>query len=252
MAIDILPLRLGEMVRPVLLDRRAGIPFIEGAATVVVERLLDVLALLGVLALALTFTDLPDADATIGGWTVDLVVGRNILIAVVLILLLPLLGLLTARKTVLGLVETVTTILPTAVGNRALDWTRTFAEGVRQLSRPGLLLLNCGLSLVIWLVSVCVAWALLQASVWTQLGFIEAAVVTLFVAIALLMPAPAGGLGVFEAGAVVGLALYGVSGDSAALYAVTLHAIHLGTITTLGLVCLVWEGIRWRDLTRTT
>ena len=168
----------------------------------------------------------------------------------VALLLLPIFGLLVARENTLKVVEAVLTVLPEGAGAQALAWTQTFADGVQKISRPKSLLMNCLLSLVIWMVSVLIAWTLLQAFDMNQLGIVEAAIVTLCVAIALLMPAPAGGLGVFEAGAVVGLGLYGVDSDPAALYAVTLHGVHLGTITLLGLVCLLWEGIGWRDLTK--
>jgi uncharacterized protein (TIRG00374 family) len=250
MAVDILPLRLGEMVRPALLDRRAGVPFVAGAATVLVERLLDVLALLSILGLALAFAELPTEGTSMVGWNLDLLLGRNILLGMVALLLLPILGILIARETTLKVVEAVLRLFPGGTGTQALAWTRTFADGVQKISRPKSLLMNYLLSLIIWMVSVLIAWTLLQAFDKTQLGIVEAAVVTLFVAIALLMPAPVGGLGVFEAGAVVGLGLYGVDGDPAALYAVTLHSVHLGTITLLGLVCLLWEGIGWRDLTK--
>ena len=250
MAVDILPLRLGELVRPGLLHRLAGVPFITGAATIVVERLLDVLALLVILGIAIGLTGLPVETASLGGWTIDLEVARGALLLVVALLGLPLTGLVLARSVTLRWAERVLGLLPNVASAPSLRWLNSFADSVEKLGTPRPLLWSGLLSLMIWGVGVLVAWALMQASPQIQLGVLEAAVVTLFVAVALLMPAPAGGLGVFEAGAVVGVGLYGVTGAPAALFAVTLHAVHLGTITLLGVVCLAWEGIPWREVTR--
>ena len=250
MAVDILPLRLGELVRPGLLDRLAGVPFITGAATIIVERLLDVLALLAILGIAIGVTGLPTETASLGGWTIDLEVARGALLLAVSLLGLPLAGLILARTTTLRWAERVLRLLPDMASAPSLRWVTSFADSVEKLGTPRPLLWSGLLSLMIWGVGVLVAWALMQASPQVQLGLIEAAVVTLFVAVALLMPAPAGGLGVFEAGAVVGLGLYGITGAPAALFAVALHAVHLGTITLLGVVCLAWEGIHWRELIR--
>lgn len=67
MLINILPFRLGEFVRPYLLFEREEVPFGSGLATVLVERVLDVMAL-GVLFLGvLLFADVPEFTVTVAG-----------------------------------------------------------------------------------------------------------------------------------------------------------------------------------------
>ncbi|MEE2829976.1 MAG: lysylphosphatidylglycerol synthase transmembrane domain-containing protein [Myxococcota bacterium] len=250
MAVDLLPLRLGEVVRPGLLDRRAGVPFGAGVATILVERLLDVLALLVVLGVVLATAAVPTEPLSLGAWEIDLELARNILAVAGLLLALPVVGLVVAGERSLALLDRLFGVLPAALATRLQALVRSFVEASRSIGRPGILGWAGLLSLVIWLTTALVSWALLEAMGLGQLGLAEAAVLTLFVAVALLMPAPAGGLGVFEAGAVVGLGFYGVTGDPAALFAVTLHAVHLGMIALIGVVCLFWEGIGWRDLRR--
>ena len=76
--------------------------------------------------------------------------------------------------------------------------------------------------------------------------------VTLCIAAALAAPAPVGGFGVFEAGAVVGLLFFGsaaaVTEASAAVYGLVIHLVHFCTILALGLLALAWEGLSWREL----
>ena len=65
LAINVVPLRLGEMVRPYLLTEREGIPFTRGLAAVLLERLLDMVMLL-VMLIGLTWVvDLPDSGVLV-------------------------------------------------------------------------------------------------------------------------------------------------------------------------------------------
>lgn len=250
MATDLFPVRLGELVRPLLLDRRAGVPFGAGMATILVERFLDVLALLSLLLLTLAVAELPSELPELGGWTVDLEAARGILLVAVALLAVPVLGLLIAGDRGTALVERCTGFLPPALQNRIVRLLHSFVDALRAIGRPGVVASAALLSLAAWLASTAVAWSLLEAFGLGQFGAAGAAVVTLFVAVALIMPSPAGGVGVFEAGAVVALLLYGVDASEAAPFALALHGVHLGSITAIGLVCLGLEGIGWNDLKR--
>lgn len=247
MAIDLLPVRLGELVRPALLDRREGLHFGAGIASVVMERLLDVAALLVVLVVALATARLPADPVTVAGWTVDLEAGRSVLAVVMGVLLVPLVLAAGAGDRLASIVGLVTRPLPSGVRALAVRLADSFAQAGRRIGRPSIVAVAAGLSLLAWTASVVVTWGLVQAF-GLDLGPAEAAVVMLFVAVALLLPAPAGGLGVFEAGATVGLSLYAVQASTAATVAIGLHATHVGVITAVGLVALWWEGLGWRDL----
>lgn len=170
------------------------------------------------------------------------------MIAAVALLALPVVILVVDNERAVDILGSLLQSLPSPIRQKIMDPAREFADAVHALGRPPVLLLSAVLSLLIWAITIYVAWALMGAFSFDDLGVIDAAAVTLFVAVALLMPAPVGGLGVFEAGAVVGLGVCGIDEDPAAIYALTLHAVHLGTITILGLVCLTWEGIGWREL----
>jgi glycosyltransferase 2 family protein len=247
MAIDLLPVRLGELVRPALLDRRAGVHFGAGVASVLVERLLDVGALLLVLVVALATARLPAVEVTVAGWTVDLETGRSALLVALVVLSAPLIVAIAAGDRLTRWLEPIVRPLPEAAGGLLVRLASNFARAGRSVGRPSTLAATSALSLLSWTASVGVTWGLLQAF---DLGFgpAEAAVIMLFVAVALLLPAPAGGLGVFEAGATVGLSLYAVEASAAASFAMALHATHVGVISAVGLVALWREGLGWRDL----
>ena len=67
LAINVIPLRLGEMVRPYLLAERENIPFGRGMAAIVLERLLDMLMLLGMLMGLTLMVELPEGGLVIDG-----------------------------------------------------------------------------------------------------------------------------------------------------------------------------------------
>ena len=71
LAINVVPLRMGELVRPYLLTEKHDVPFGTGVAAVVVERLCDILSMLGLLAAVGIFVELPEGGVQFAG--VDLV-----------------------------------------------------------------------------------------------------------------------------------------------------------------------------------
>ena len=71
LAISVMPLRMGEFVRPFLLAERYEVPFGAGMAAVVLERLLDMSALLALLTYVAWFVQVPH-QITVSG--VDLLV----------------------------------------------------------------------------------------------------------------------------------------------------------------------------------
>ena len=67
MGINVLPFRLGEFVRPVLLQSRAGVPFGGGMASIIIERVLDLLSLLLLLLVCLAWAPLPSFEVVLFG-----------------------------------------------------------------------------------------------------------------------------------------------------------------------------------------
>jgi len=246
MSIDVLPARLGEFVRPVLL-RRAGVPFGVGMASIVLERLLDVAILAGLLIGVLTLADLPDLTVTLFGRTLDLArEGRIALLVLMGILGIPAAALLLAGERGVAVAERLARVLPERIAEIGVGLMRAFIEGLRTM---GLAAAGAGtlLTIATWIVNVGVLWCL-AAAVGVEFSAMDATVVTIVVSICLLLPSPAGGLGVFEAGGVAGMLLYIGDHNVAAAFAVTLHAVHVGMIMIPGVLLLPYEGIRFSEL----
>jgi len=258
MGIDLLPVRLGEFVRPVLLQRRAGVPLGAGMATIVAERIMDLIAVQLALLLALAWAELPSVYIPLLGREVNLgVEGRNVALLALAVLGLPAFGLVLAGKRGLAVLQVLARLLPRRLGSLALSLAASFQDALRSIGRPLALFQAAGLTVVAWTLNVLVLWSLLFALGITTLGttgapfgFPEATVVMLVVAVCIMLPAPAGGLGVFEAGGVAGLMIYNVTNDTAGAFAISLHATHVGVIVVIGAVMLAIEGSSWREMWR--
>ena len=251
MAIDLLPVRLGEFVRPVLLQRRAGVPLGAGMATIVAERIMDLIAVQLALLLALASADLPSLHVPLFERTVDLgVEGRAVALAALALLGLPAFGLVLAGERGLRVLRFLARLLPKRLSAIALSLVGSFQDALRRIGQPIALVQAGVLTIIAWTLNVLVLWALLYALNITSLGFAEATVVMLVVAVCIMLPAPAGGLGVFEAGGVAGLMLYGIEQAQAGAFAVSLHATHVGVIVVIGAIMLAIEGTSWGEMWR--
>lgn len=251
MAIDVLPVRSGELVRPLFLRRQAGVPFGAGMATCVVERVLDLLALLLLLLATLALADLPSLVVTVFDRPVDVAVqGRNAVLAAVLFFGLPGVLLVLAGNRGEAALHLAVRPLPEALRRPLVSLSLAYRDGTRAIGKPVLLLQAGALTCAGWVLNVLVQWALMEAFGLSGYDFWQVGFLTVVVAVALMLPSPAGGLGVFEAGAVAGLLLFAVDPSLAAALAVALHAVHTGTFVLLGGIALAAEGLRFSDLWR--
>jgi GTP cyclohydrolase II len=225
----------GEPVQALLLHRRHGVPVPAAAASVGVDRLLDGIVNLSVLALGLA--------VALGGWLPAGVDRIALLLPVLLLLALPLLylGLLAAgRAPLLALIGRLPARLRRHRAIRQFqDVTRAAEQQAAALirRRPGAVLLALAVALA--------GWAGMLAEYGLMLRFLGLAVTPVQVIasvtaarIAFLLPAP-GGLGALEAGQVLvfeSLGLDPALGLSASL-------LIRGRDVLFGLAGLGWAGL---------
>ena len=238
LAINVVPLRMGELVRPYLLSQR-GVPFADAALAVVIERLLDLVALLVLVLVATSWVDAPGwAGRELHVLGVDVVVlGRAAVASSVA------LGLVA-----LGAAHRLARATRGAQPEAASAWRRTLrrlddafvglgARSPRDVAVVVLCtvgswvgsLLACGLTmggfptLEVSAASTLVCWAATVSAV-------------------VLVPTP-GFVGSFEAGAVGALVLLGRDADAARAFALALHGIQLGATLLAGAVGFAVLGV---------
>lgn len=240
---NVLPLRLGEILRAYLLRRKPGIRATATLATIAVERVLDGLTLLSWLVPILLFASTAQALPTAFRVTLQgsaLMFG-GLAIGLVGVVLFPKLAL-----RVLGLLLRP---LPARFSTPALSLAEAFASGFAVLRRGRLLVPLALLSQGIWLgesvLYLFVAWALDLPLSFAALGAAVAAS-----NLATSVPSSSGGIGPFELLARESLVLFGVGTSIAATYAILVHATLLIPVTVAGFLLLLIEGVSLKEALR--
>jgi hypothetical protein len=227
----VLPLRLGELVRPALLGRRTGIGLSPALASVVLERLFDVLfVVLCFLALSVVYP-LPDA-LRVGAWCLALTASSAVAVLVVV---------QHRRRTSERWLQVLLDRLPV----RLARWCRPVAFGVLDgctgLSNARAVLSVCGLSVCLWavigLVFLC---SILALEIPVPLIPATLASVVIVAAFVLLPQAP-GFVGTWQAGCVVALGLFGVPSEMAVGYSMLTWLLSMGVNVATGGFFLVRE-----------
>lgn len=225
MANNVLPWRIGELVRSYVLREREGIATSASLATIAVERICDGLTMLAFLLFASLFIPLDDALRRLA-WGAATIFG---------ILLLALI-LIVASDALRGrLLALATRPLPAALAERLVGLVESFVGGLRILRSGRELAAVAGYSLLAWGLESAMYLAIAPAF-RLPLGPAEALLTTAVANLATLIPSTPGYIGVFETG--VGLVLNGLLGYDRALalsYAIVVHAALYFPITLWGL-----------------
>ena len=257
MANNVLPARLGELVRAVYLSQRekeVSVP--ASIATLSVERLYDGLTLLAMGAVAapilLAAGLFSEASLAYQSTAVILMVG---VIGSFVVALLALTALATSRRAVDWLIA-ATAILPARFRSMAVEVVHGFVEGLATLNSPrkhAILFLG---SLPVWLaeagVYLIVAYSFNLDAWFGSFWLLAAAILLVTVTSNLVtaVPASIGGIGPFEVVAQQTLVALGIGAAAAAAYTVAVHLIALWLpVNIAGLALLFWHNLSLRRLT---
>lgn len=234
----ILPARAGEFVRPLYLSVRTPVPFSTALSSVVIERFLDLATVLGSFALIAIFQPgLPE-------WAISGAAALGVLAGGIFLFILV---ALIARQPVERLVVWGGGLLPKKLGGPLGNFAIGIIEGVQVLRGMRALLAVLLLTLAVWATSYLVYYV----SFWffdIEPSVMMAVVVGVVVALAVAAPSAPGFIGVFQAGCLAGFAIFGVSEDIAAAYAIVTH-LHLYLIMMIyGPIILLRRGISLRGI----
>lgn len=262
MANNVLPARIGELVRAYILSRRESVRKTSTLATIFVERIFDGLTMIGFAAAAILFVLAFDSAAlSIGS---DHKLGtflreNNVAIITVavgfLVALLVFVLVASSHSRMEALVSFGLRFLPGRLRERAARLATSFVVGLGSLRSASSMLSVFVLSIVAWLFEAGMYYVIgtygfnLSAD-GVQLPFYAYMLATAFINLGTLVPQAPGYLGVFEAAAMGVLhGAFGVLKGSAFSYVIVLHATLLLPVTVLGFVFLSRESMSWRDLT---
>jgi glycosyltransferase 2 family protein len=224
---SILPARGGEVVRVLALNQRAGTPRFVAFGTVVAERAIDVLVLLGLLFIV--SPTLPSAD-----W-LPRALGLSALLfgaTVVLFVAFALYGERPARFVLRPL-----SLLPRMSRDRTELAAANLVRGFAVFRRAAIAVPAFTLTAVSWVLIALASWICMKGF-HLEIGFSAAILVVISVNLAMILPSGPAGLGVFEAATIVALLPYDVDRPTALSYALVLHALNVFPFIIVGFIAL--------------
>jgi uncharacterized protein (TIRG00374 family) len=247
MANNLLPARAGEVARAYAASRLTGVRFPTALASVAVERIMDGMAMVALMTIAILnggFTP----EARIGGFSVVEIAGgmgliflATLAVAVVIVH--------QPERALRGARAVFTRVLPARFSERALTFTQGLVEGLDSLRSLPRFAAVVAWSLAVWCTYAASFWLCFKAFhidvPWTSTFLLQA-----LIGFSVAIPSSPGFFGPFEAATRVTLALYGIDASQAVSYAV---AYHIGTfipISVLGLWSLSRSHLHLADLRR--
>lgn len=236
----VLPLRIGEVARIYLATRSENpVPVFKCASTIIVERLLDLLAVVMMIALALALGPVPEELQRAGAF-----MGVVGLIGFVILVFL------SRRRDIVHRILAIITSRVTFLQKlNVTHWVDQFLDGLLPLARVDTLLLALGWTAISWALSVAAGFVLMYTFYETA----SWAVTCLYIAaaaFAIAVPAVPGNLGTYEGSILLALnALgYGAPATTAVAFAVTVHVVNLIVHSLTGVLGFVAEGISLQQL----
>lgn len=247
----VLPLRVGEFVRPWVVGRRSGVPFLRALATVATERVIDAAAILLLLFASLPFLPAGTPVGEILAWEVG---GVNIAAAFTMLsvgFVAVLVGVVVFEGVA---VRATAVLLPWPAARDAVAGAiGQFAGGVRACTerRAGLAAAVVG-TFVVWAAGAMSFLLALHGfsdaagPVGPRVGLAGAFLLQSIVALAVAAPGPPGFVGTFQFGCVFALGLLGVDRAAAAAFSVAFHVAHYVPTVAIGAATLIGSGVRLR------
>ena len=235
--INILPLRMGEIMRPVLLLDKEDMAMGSGLAVVFVERIIDLISAMVMAVLVLALADIPILE----GSAIADMRSRSIWLLPFLFagLFVPIFATGFFRKL----------INQTWMPSKLLGLINPFLHQLDTLRSTGQLVWVLLETVIIWIISTAMYGLAAEAFDISGIGFLEGMGILAFTMIGMAAPSAPGFAGTYEASYVGGLVFFG-STDAGANFATAL-CFHWWIFIVQSISALIWmvvDGTSFGDL----
>jgi uncharacterized protein (TIRG00374 family) len=235
---DILPLRLGEVLRAYVLWRRERINVGTSLTTALLERLFDGLTMVLFVLAGLLLVPM-------SGFLSRLLLIAGVIFLGVLIVFL----VLAARPRLLHRIAdaAIRRAVPGRFRQPLSDLVEGVIAGLECLRSGRDVFAVFGITVWVWILETVKYW-LVSFAFGLRLPYPGIVLMGGVVNLLTALPSLPGYIGTFEAGGIRVLSILGAAEGPAASYVLVLHAILLIPVTLLGLVFMAREGIRWAEV----
>lgn len=232
MAVNILPARLGEFARPYLVKKRSGVKMSASMATIIVERVFDLLTLMLLMFIVLLKVQLPDTIFKAG--IIMLVTSVSLFVILIFLAI--------KRDSSINKIDILLRIFPEKIALPLNRLAHSFIDGLQILPDIGKTLYVLFLSLVLWALIGLSAYMLFLGFDF-NLSIIHGYAITVIIALGVMLPAAPGFVGTYHYACTLGMLKFGVSQADAGAYSILLHFFQMIPIITLGVIMLPFQKI---------
>jgi uncharacterized protein (TIRG00374 family) len=235
MANNILPARVGEIIRALVLSKKESISFISVLSSLIAERVMDGFTI-SIVALFVIYT---------------LPVNENIkyfglsffaFFLIILILMFIFINSISVKKKLFG-------IFPERISikiNKYLNKIMSGIEGLNQVKNSGITFIS---AFMIWFLS-SIYFYFMGLAMNIKLPFSASFSIFISVALGVIIPSSPGFIGVYHFFCQKAIEMYGVDTSKAFAYAVVTHFVQFIAVTALGFLFLFYENISLLTLSK--
>ena len=237
----LLPARAGEFIRPYVLSQHENVKATAAFATVVLERVFDMAAVLVLFAIFLVTAEpgLASSDPAVyravqvGGLTAA---GATLALLVAFFVL-------AGQPEAIGRIsEAVERRLPARLAKTVEGLAQTFVVGLGAVRRPKQFVLVFVLSFPLWLSIACGIFLVSRAFA-VEVGYVGSFLVATLLVVGVAVPTPGAIGGFHEFYRIAVTSFFHASTEKAVGAAIVLHAISFVPVTLLGVAFMVREGL---------
>jgi uncharacterized protein (TIRG00374 family) len=262
---SVLPGRVGELARPVLLRQKHGISVTTGIATVAAERIFDIGILVSLFALVFTtVSSRPDLSGDYFGFHLNSAVLKSaalgmIRLSIALIVCIALFTIGVTRRLIKACIgqmgRYLVAIIPRAQAKVesligfVIGIMDNFAIGLSMVRNPGRMLACVALTILIWTLTAFSYLVFAKGCPGINLSFMEFTTVMVIICFAIALPSVPGFWGLWEAGGVFALSIFGIAEKDALGFILVNHATQIFPVIAIGLISALITSVNILNLT---
>ncbi len=256
----LLPARVGELARPAIFSKKERVSFSKVLATVSAERLFDVVVLLVSFVLVLAIVEIsPTLDLTFGNYhlnrgTLEMIGVTTLRLCLGLTVCIVLVSAKRSQSLIKRTILRLPDLLLFASGSskekireklcvKLVKVVENVAVGFDLLKSPKKVGLCLGLSFLVWAVAGGSYYVMAFGCPGIELSFLEVYATMVILCIFISLPSVPGYWGLWEAGGVFGLLIFGVPAKAAAGFTLTNHVLQMVPVIIVGLISSIITGV---------
>jgi len=261
---SLLPGRMGELARPIILNKHNKVPIAAGITTIVTERLFDLIVLCLLYLAVIMFVDIdPNYQMNIGKYTLSHELLTSVAVHVFWGFLIFIFCILCININIVrSLIKMSLLKVPHIIffdGSRVQDICERkciqpiiklidhISDGFSFFKRPMVIMYCFILSMTLWILIVVSNYVMSFGCQNMDINIFEMCAVMVIICFFIILPSVPGSWGLWEAGGIFALTIFGVGMQEATGFTIVNHATQLFPIIVAGLISVMITGISIRS-----